>query len=289
MAIIDYRVLMKDALLKIKHLQGELDAVSQKQTEPIAVVGMACRFPGNSNTPEQYWQMLAQGVDAVRPMPSDRRAFFCRAGELPPCYGGFMERIDTFDPGFFRISPREARIIDPQQRLLLETSWEAMESAALAPDALFNSRTGVFIGLCNFEYAVYLSHQSALSPEDELHVMTGLSMSAAAGRIAYTFGFTGPAVVVDTACSSSLVAIHQACQSLRSRECHLALAGGVNLLVNDFSVAEGDGAENRMHAWMDAARLLMLQPMVLGVAKAVASSFSNAFLMPRPTAIRFWP
>ena len=248
MSNLDHRALMKDAVQKIKQLQTQLDTVTQKQTEPIAIIGMGCRFPGSSNNPEQYWQLLAQGIDGVTLMPAARRAFPEYAASLPPCYGGFLERIDTFDPAFFRISPREARIMDPHQRLLLETSWEALESAGLVPDSLFNSLTGVFIGLCNFEYGVYMSHQERLTAEDEMHMITGLTLSASAGRLAYTFGFTGPAFVVDTACSSSLVALHQACQSLRAGECHLALAGGVNLLVNDFGLANGDGAADRMHA-----------------------------------------
>ena len=136
---------MKDAVQKIKQLQTQLDTVTQKQTEPIAIIGMGCRFPGSSNNPEQYWQLLAQGIDGVTLMPAARRAFPEYAASLPPCYGGFLERIDTFDPAFFRISPREARIMDPHQRLLLETSWEALESAGLVPDSLFNSLTGVFI------------------------------------------------------------------------------------------------------------------------------------------------
>ena len=142
-----------------------------------------------------------------------------------------------------------------------------MESAALAPDTLFNSRTGVFIGLCNFEYAVYLSHQSALSPEDELHRLTGLSQSVAAGRLAYWFGFTGPAMVVDTACSSSLVTTHQACQSLRQRECDLALAGGVNLLLSDHWASFQGGTKSVCWPRMAAAKPSMRQPMALGVAK----------------------
>ncbi|MEM7125059.1 MAG: SDR family NAD(P)-dependent oxidoreductase [Chloroflexota bacterium] len=249
MAKIDHRVLMKDALQKIKQLQTDLDTVTQKQTEPIAIIGVGCRFPGDSQTPEQYWRMLTEGVDAVVPMPDHRRAYPEYAEYLPPCYGGFLDRIDTFDSTFFRISPREATMIDPQQRLLLEVTWEALESAAIVPDTLFNSLTGVFVGISNYEYATYALNHEAYSAEDELHWMTGLSLSAAAGRVAYSFGFTGPAISIDTACSSSLVSIHEACQSLRNQECDLAVAGGANALVNDFGIAnEEGGGENRMYA-----------------------------------------
>ena len=226
----------------------KLKAQLRAYTEPIAIIGMGCRFPGQSDTPEQFWQMLAQGVDAVAAMPEARRSRPADDPQRPPCYGGFLSDVASFDPTFFGISPRESILMDPQQRLLLEVSWEALESAAIIPESLFKSNTGVFVGMCSAEYATVTQLPPVLSPQDELHRLTGMSQSVAAGRLAYWFGFTGPAMVVDTACSSSLVTTHQACQSLRQRECDLALVGGVNLLLSDHWAAfEGD--EDRMLAW----------------------------------------
>ena len=234
-----------DALQKTRQ---KLEALEAKQHEPIAIIGMGCRFPGGSDSPEQFWQFLAQGRDAVATMPADRRSAHHNATTIPPCCGGFLPQVDTFDPAFFGISPRETVLMDPQQRLLLEVGWEALENATLVPESLFNSRTGVFIGLCSFDYALLTRGQTIYSPQDELYQLTGMALSVAAGRLAYAFGFTGPAVVVDTACSASLVAVHQACQSLRKQECHLALAGGVNLILNDRWAVSGAGAEDRLHA-----------------------------------------
>ena len=226
----------------------KLKAQLRAYTEPIAIIGMGCRFPGQSDTPEQFWQLLAQGVDAVVAMPEERRSRPADDPHRPPCYGGFLTDVAAFDPTFFGISPRETNWMDPQQRLLLEVSWEALESAAIIPETLFKSNTGIFVGMCSADYATVTQLPPMLSPQDELHRLTGMSQSVAAGRLAYWFGFTGPAMVVDTACSSSLVTTHQACQSLRQRECDLALAGGVNLLLSDHWAAF-EGNEDRMLAW----------------------------------------
>ena len=227
----------------------KLKAQLRGYNEPIAVIGMGCRFPGHSDNPAQFWQMLAQGVDAVVAMPEARRSRPESDPHRPPCYGGFLADVEGFDPAFFGISPRETNLMDPQQRLLLEVSWEALESAAIVPESLFKSNTGVFIGMCNSDYAALAHTPMLLSAQDELHRLTGMSQSVAAGRLAYWFGFTGPAMVVDTACSSSLVTTHQACQSLRQRECDLALAGGVNLLLSDHWATFGGDSEERMLAW----------------------------------------
>ncbi|MEZ4684421.1 MAG: polyketide synthase, partial [Caldilineaceae bacterium] len=233
---------LKRALQAIEALQGQLDAVTQKQREPIAVIGMACRFPGGADTPEKFWQLLRNQVDAVVEMPRARRLDASLQEHAPeslsPLWGGFLAHVDTFDAPFFGISPREAKLMDPQQRLLLEVGWEALEAAQIVPERLFNQPTGVFIGMCVAEYAHLLLHDQLHASgesqaDDKLYRMTGSGLSVAAGRLAYTFGFRGPAVVVDTACSSSLVAVHQACQSLRTGECNLALAGGVNLILFD--------------------------------------------------------
>jgi acyl transferase domain-containing protein/acyl-CoA synthetase (AMP-forming)/AMP-acid ligase II/acyl carrier protein len=204
--------------------------------EPIAIVGMACRFPGDVDSPEAFWRLLDEGRDAISEIPSDRwrveRYYDPEPGAAGKMYvrrGGFLRRIDEFDASFFGISPREASSMDPQQRLLLEVSWSALEDAAIAPGRLAGSRAGVFVGVSSNDYARHVFS----APEDiDGHVGTGNAASVAAGRISYFLGLNGPAFVVDTACSSSLVATHLACQSLRQRECDVALAGGVNLILS---------------------------------------------------------
>ncbi|MCX6047085.1 MAG: polyketide synthase, partial [Chloroflexi bacterium] len=238
--------LMPRIMRALDKATAQLEEIKYKASEPIAILGMGCRFPGGSDTPEQFWQLLARGTDAVIEMPRPRR--HATGAALSACYGGFLAEIDHFDPTFFGISPRETVWMDPQQRLLLEVGWEALEAAYLVPATLFNSVTGVFVGLCSYDYALRTRYQQINSPQDELHQMTGMALSVAAGRLAYTFGFTGPAVVVDTACSASLVAVHQACQSLRQRECQIALAGGVNLIMDDQWATGRAAAADRMFA-----------------------------------------
>ncbi|HEX4954980.1 MAG TPA: amino acid adenylation domain-containing protein, partial [Thermoanaerobaculia bacterium] len=205
--------------------------------EPIALVGIGCRFAAGVEGPESFWRLLREGVDGVTEVPRER--FDLEAvyhpepgtpGKTYSRWGSFLDRVDGFDPAFFRLTPREAAAMDPQQRLLLEVAWEALEEAGLAADRLVGSRTGVFVGLSTGDYATLIARSGDLSRFDGFFG-TGNALSVAAGRIAYTFGFEGPAVALDTACSSSLVAVHLACQSLRARECDLALAGGVNLIL----------------------------------------------------------
>ena len=206
-------------------------------SEPIAIVGIGCRFPGGVNDPESYWRLLRDGVDAVGPIPPSRwdvEAYYDpdpdAPGKMSTRWGGFLDNVDLFDPQFFGIAATEARSMDPQQRLLLEVAWETLENAGMAPDRLPGSRTGVFVGICNNDYAHLLR---GLGGEELIgpYTGTGCASSVAAGRLSYVLGLEGPNLSVDTACSSSLVAVHLACQSLRSGECSQALAGGVNLLL----------------------------------------------------------
>ncbi|MEB3360478.1 MAG: SDR family NAD(P)-dependent oxidoreductase [Synechococcales bacterium] len=234
----NYRDLLREATLQIRSLRSELDAVRQQQNEPIAIIGMACRFPGGANTPEAYWELLRNGIDAITEIPPQRwnvAALYDPDAEAPGkmytrC-GGFIDGIDQFDPQFFGISPREAHSLDPQQRLLLETSYTALENAGQPPFDLRGSRTGVFVGVSFDDYA-QLSVRSGDLTQIDAHSSLGNTRSLAAGRLAYTFGFQGPTMQLDTTCSSSLLAVHLACQSLRNGEANLALAGGVNLMLS---------------------------------------------------------
>ncbi|MCP3097313.1 SDR family NAD(P)-dependent oxidoreductase [Myxococcus sp. K15C18031901] len=224
----------KRMLVALEKMQTRLNAVEGAAKEPIAIVGMACRFP-KADDVEAYWRLLEGGVDAVREIPLGRwpQEDVTGLSEGAMRWGGYLDAVDGFDPGFFGISPREAVRMDPQQRLLLEVSWEALEDAGLDVDLLSGSRSGVFIGACNDDYHCMQVEQ----PETgDAFSATGVAASVLSGRLSYLFNFQGPSLVVDTACSSSLVSLHLACQSLRARECNLALAGGVNLILSPQSV-----------------------------------------------------
>jgi len=224
----------KRALLALKEMQAKLEANERAKTEPIAIIGIGCRFPGGSNNSDAYWQMLRNGVDAIADIPQERWDIDAHydpdpnvPGKMYVRSGAFLEQVDQFDPQFFGIAPREAISMDPQQRLLLEVSWEALEKAGFAPDKLVGSQTGVFVGIMNLDYFQLNSDPSLI----DAHTATGNAFSVASGRLSYTLGLQGPSVAIDTACSSSLVAVHLACQSLRARECNLALGAGVNLIL----------------------------------------------------------
>jgi len=229
------QTIQSDKLL-IDPAQSELKPGEERKEgiEPIAIIGIGCRFPG-ANGPSAFWEMLCNGVDAITEIPPDRfdiNAFYdprqSVAGKISTRWGGFLDQVDRFDANFFGLAPREASRMDPQQRMLLEVAWEAVEDAGQLPSKLNGSSTGVFIGMCynDYEDLEFQDHQGI-----DVYVNAGGARSAASGRLSYALGLEGPSIVIDTACSSSLVAVHLACQSLRSGETSLAIAGAVNLIL----------------------------------------------------------
>jgi acyl transferase domain-containing protein/SAM-dependent methyltransferase len=230
---------IKRALQEIRQLRSQLaeaeEAVIAAKRNPIAIVGAGMRFPGGVVDAGSFWNLLASGKDAITDIPLERwdwRLYFNRDADAPGAInavrGGYLDGIDEFDADFFGVAPREADMLDPQQRLLLEVAWHTLEDAAIPLDLLRLSRTGIFMGLSNFDY-----YRAVLQDDLEIdaYAGSGNSPSMAAGRLAYTLGVCGPALTIDTSCSSSLTAVHLACQSLRAGECDLALAGGVNVIL----------------------------------------------------------
>lgn len=225
---------LQNAFFLLRQAQAKLADYERAGSEPVAVIGVGCRFPGARNKAE-FWRLLCEGGDAIREVPADRwdiDEYYDRdtsaPGKMNTRWGGFVDKVDEFDADFFDISPREAIQIDPQQRLALEVAWEALEDAGLPADRLAQSRTGVYVGVLGFDYAIL---QAKDISDMDIFSATGNSHAILANRISYFLNLRGPSLALDTACSSSLVTVHLACQSLRRRESDLALAGGVNLIL----------------------------------------------------------
>ena len=225
-APLDYAVLFKRSLAAIDELETKLATTQRQQHEAIAIVGMACRFPGDASTPQAFWSLLRDGVDAVTEVPLERwdvSSYFDpnpdAVGKTYSRWGAFVDNVDRFDAAFFGISPREAISLDPQQRLLLEVTWEALENAGIAPSSLAGSATAVYMGITTADFAMRMA-ESAGFRNGDAYTSSGTAHSVAAGRLSYFLGVHGPNAAIDTACSSSLVALHWAAKFAQRRSQH---------------------------------------------------------------------
>src|SRR5262245_29253568 len=234
----DHESHLKHALLALKKMRSRLEEVEQTRTEPIAIIGLGCRFPGGVNDPDSFWRLLRSGADAIREIPSNRwdvNELYDpnpdSIGEMNTKWAGMLEDVDKFDADFFGISPREAISMDPQQRILLEVGWEALENAGQTAESLAAGQTGVFVGVMTDDYGK-LQRKNEDPGSTDVYTMTGSDIGSTAGRLSYILGLQGPSMAVCAGCASSLVTVHLACQSLRNQECKLALAGGVNLILS---------------------------------------------------------
>ncbi len=232
----DTKALMAKALVELREARERARRLEDAAHAPVAIIGMSCRFPGQADSAEAFRELLWGGTDAISRVPADRwnAAAYSdpdpdAAGKIVSPFGGFIDDPGRFDAEFFGVSPREAENMDPQHRLLLETTWRALEHANLPPASLRGTDTGVYAGICTYDYAI--RHLVGNHAPVTAHFGTGNALSAAAGRLSYLFGFTGPSMSIDTACSSSLVSVHLASQALRQGECRTAIAAGVNLML----------------------------------------------------------